>query len=929
MMAKSRNKHPRNRNKKPAPSTAPATTKKTPATKTRQITADTFGPNPPAIGGRERYGHIVVFDDESWPEITFTKHKRGASESFMENYRIWRSECGKKNRPQILKTDRGGEWNSKEFNSWCARRGLRRKRTAPHSSSGTAEKMIDSVQTRSMAMRNWAGCAEDTGLWPESMKYAATVIRFLPSASVQLRGRSPWEKRHEGKKPRMHTLHPWGCLAYPHISKRQRRRYENRAKRAMFMGLAENEDDGYRFYNPTTKRFFHAKSAEFREHIPFLAWHTTVEAEARSLIEEEKKRSKKALNKEKVAINTELNHPVQNVLLGPRKRTQRHHFDPQAWKLAQEHDERKKKEAMVTSCSLSKVQLSREEAEKRSEQQLVDNLRDWMDKHDTRRKNTERLPSGHIPDGRDAFTEALTGEDRRQWIAAIIQEMMSIDYKEVMKTIKRSDVPRGRRPIKARWVFDIKKNSDGTVERYKARLVAKGFLQKAGQDYAETFSPTPSFTSVRLLASIALQHSWKVYHQDVKTAFLEGELEWWERVYLEAPPGYVLDNDEVLALHKCLYGLKQASRKWFLKISKLLADQGYKQASADKCVWFKRNAQGKLTSAIAVHVDDILISGEEPLVKEIKAALNKEFTMKDLGQLTWYLGVKFAWSEKEVYLSQESYIKDILARHRMTEANPRSTPAAHDKLTKPSEKISEEELKWLDDRGRTSTEYRQIVGELIYLSERTRPDITYAVGQLSRHIQDARRVHWIAVKNVLAYLQGTQKFGLRFQKLASHKIAGYSDSDWAGDLDDAKSTSGYVFIHGNGAISWASKKQPMVARSSGEAELIALDLAAREALWLRKLEDDFSFPAGPTKIYEDNNSAKSMSERNERTQRTKHIKVKFFAIRGDVQSGDLKIEPVASADNTSDAFTKGLGYTKFHQFRTAMGVVEVPTEGKR
>jgi hypothetical protein len=295
--------------------------------------------------------------------------------------------------------------------------------------------------------------------------------------------------------------------------------------------------------------------------------------------------------------------------------------------------------------------------------------------------------------------------------------------------------------------------------------------------------------------------------------------------------------------------------------------------------------------------------------------------------------VEFVWQQDAVYLSQRTYTKDLLEKYRMDTCNIRSTPSEKKKLTKPTKEATKEEREWLETRGKTTKAFRQLVGSLRYLADKTRPDISYSVGQLARHMQDPRREHWLAAKHVLAYLRGTIKFSLRFMRSGKNanqlRIVGWSDSDWAQDPDNFSSTSGYVFTYAGGAISWRSKKQPMIARSSAEAELIALDLASREGLWLRKLERALKLDNGPTPIREDNEAAIAISEKNHRTQRTKHISVKFFAICEDVERGSFKIEPVASADNTSDTFTKGLERTKFIQFRAAMGIVELPTEGER
>jgi hypothetical protein len=605
----------------------------------------------------------------------------------------------------------------------------------------------------------------------------------------------------------------------------------------------------------------------------------------------------------------------------PRKRSQTQTFDPQLFDTAHKHDQQQ--------ANLTNVKSKEEPTHATT---IGNVLQQWT----TRADNPERLPSEQIPEGPNAFNIAVTSVDRKFWIAAIKREMYSLEKLEVLEAILREDLPYGRQPISAKWVFDIKKNSDGTIERYKARLVAKGFQQKHGHDYLETFAPTPSFSSVRLLTAVSLQHGWNMDHCDIVTAFLYGEMEEWESVYLKTPPGYSQGTDELFRLRKCLYGLKQAARKWHEKICMVMKQCGLQQTEADKCVFVAYNKRGDLVAATAIHVDDILVTGTEKMKARIKNTLKKVFKIKDLGKLSWYLGVKFTWTKNEVYLSQETFAESILKKHRMDRANTRRTPAEKDKLRKPSSDITKEEQNSLAKCGRTNTAYRGIVGELRYLADKTRPDIAYACGQLAKHCQDPRREHWTAVKNVLSYLRGTTNFGLRFRKTSNaragldlDKIIGSSDSDWAQDLDDRKSTSGYIFIHSGGAVSWSSKKQPTVARSSAEAELIALDYCAREAKWLRKLEAVLKFKTGPTVLMEDNEAAIAISDKHARTQRTKHIDVKYFAISDEVKEGLFDIQPVASADNVADAFTKGLGKIKFCEFRTAMGVVALPTEGER
>jgi hypothetical protein len=509
LLAKSRRKHPKGarRRRRRTDVDQPTTDKQR---LSHQMTADTFGPNPSARRTGARYGHVTVFDDEAYSKVTFSKRKSGAGITFRDNYRVWRHEAS--TTLGILKTDRGGEWNSKSFNHWCKKRGLQRKFTAPNSSSGTAEKKIDTLQTLSMSMRNWAQLPADTGLWEESIKYANTITLFVPSSAKRLHGLSPWEKRH-GERPRMHALHSWGCLAYPNISAKERRRFENRARRAMFVGLADNEDDGYRFWDDDKKSFFTSKSAEFREDLPYYAWKKREKHDLQQALKEDKARSKMDAVKRGEQKDNAPSSRQPASARGKRKRKQRQQFDPNAWELAYEHD-RQRNQALATTTIVQKLHREHHRREHRSRTQPSKIRSPYGCFNTTSTRNKMPLPRGMVPEGAE---EALQSEDREYWKKAMAKEISSLLKKKVMRACSRRDVPRGKRIIKTKWVFSIKKNADGSIERYKARLVAKGFMQRYGYDYTDTFAPTPDFTSVRLIVGMALQNRWKVWHEDVET----------------------------------------------------------------------------------------------------------------------------------------------------------------------------------------------------------------------------------------------------------------------------------------------------------------------------------------------------------------------------------------------------------------------------
>ncbi|TQE07392.1 hypothetical protein C1H46_007045 [Malus baccata] len=219
-------------------------------------------------------------------------------------------------------------------------------------------------------------------------------------------------------------------------------------------------------------------------------------------------------------------------------------------------------------------------------------------------------------------------------------------------------LPPGKKPVGCKWVYKIKFRSDGSVERYKARLVAKGYSQIEGLDYRETFAPVAKLTTVRLLLVVAVVQQWHLHQLDVHNAFLHGDLV--EDVYMSLPPGFGRRGEtRVCKLHKSLYGLKQASRQWFIKLSYALSKAGYQQSKADYSL-FVRNHDGKFTAPL-VYVDDIILAGNNiQAIEDTKSFLTKQFKLKDLGQLKYFLGIEIARSSKGITLSQRKYALEIL-----------------------------------------------------------------------------------------------------------------------------------------------------------------------------------------------------------------------------------------------------------------------------
>ncbi|KAL5515273.1 hypothetical protein EMCRGX_G000418 [Ephydatia muelleri] len=479
------------------------------------------------------------------------------------------------------------------------------------------------------------------------------------------------------------------------------------------------------------------------------------------------------------------------------------------------------------------------------------------------------------------------------------------------------ELPKGRKPVGCKWVFKAKRGSDGKVQRFKARLVAKGFTQKHGIDYDETFSPVVRFTSVRTLLAFAVQNGMMVHQIDVVTAFLNGTLE--EEIYMEQPPGYIKKGEEhlVCKLKKSIYGLKQSPRCWNMVFNEYMTSLSYEQCAAHPCVLVR--TEGTETTIIAVYVDDLIIIAKNPETMErIKGSLTERFKMKDLGKLHYCLGINIEYDENKrcLWMHQRPYIQSLLERYQLSEAKSSCTPA-------------DINVKLVKDDGAAkladSVCYQSMVGSLLYAAIATRPDIAQAVGAVSKFNSCPTETHLTGVKRILRYLKGTINLGLKFEKTADSSIIGFSDADWAGDLDNRHSTSGNLFVMSGGAISWLSKKQPVVALSTTEAEYVALGAATQEVVWLRRLLSDIkASPKMPTIISEDNQGTIAIARNPVYHARTKHIDIKYHYVREALMDGVIDLVYCPTQQMTADILTKPLSRDQFETFRHEMGLKDIP-----
>ncbi|KFK44388.1 hypothetical protein AALP_AA1G251100, partial [Arabis alpina] len=467
--------------------------------------------------------------------------------------------------------------------------------------------------------------------------------------------------------------------------------------------------------------------------------------------------------------------------------------------------------------------------------------------------------------------------------------------------------------VGCKWIFTKKYNSDGSLNRHKARLVAQGYNQRPGIDYAETFSPVIKSTTIRLVLGVAVGRSWPIKQLDVNNAFLQGTLT--DEVYMNQPPGFIDRDkpDHVCRLRKAIYGLKQAPRAWYIELRNYLISVGFVNSVSDTSLFILQ--QGKSIVYMLIYVDDILVTGNDNnLLQHTLDALASRFSVKDPEDLHYFLGIEARRSSQGLHLSQRKYINDLLARTNMLLAKPVLTPMAT------SPKLSLYSGTHLSD----PTEYRAILGSLQYLSF-TRPDLCYAVNKLSQYMHSPTSDHWSALKRLLRYLAGTTDHGIFLQKGTTLTLHAYSDADWAGDKDDYVSTNGYIVYLGSHPLSWSSKKQKGIARSSTEAEYRSVANTAAEVKWLCSLLGELGITlTHPPVIYCDNVGATYLCANPVFHSRMKHIALDYHFIRNQVQSGALRVVHVSTHDQLADVLTKPLSRMAFNKFSSKIGVTRVP-----
>src|SRR5271170_6776655 len=504
-----------------------------------------------------------------------------------------------------------------------------------------------------------------------------------------------------------------------------------------------------------------------------------------------------------------------------------------------------------------------------------------------------------------SYNDAMSRKEATEWKKAMDSEIKDI---EDNKTWELWDLPYGRQVIGTKWVFTVKSDENYVIKELKARLVAKGYMQIDGFDFGETFAPVVRMESVQTLFAITAYYSLTAIHLDATKAFLHAYSD--VELYVQQPDGYVNPRypHKVLRLNKSLYGIKQAPRLWYLALLTQVIKLGFKVCETDPCVYvsFKRGV------IMAIYVDDTLVIGKtQEACEQVHRELSQHFKFRNLGFPTQFSGLTITSTPTTISINQEASIDKALKKYKMSDCAPCETPL------EPSHHLVKR--KWFE-KPADQTLYRQIVGSINHIAYYSRPDITFAASKLSQFNSDSTTVHLKAARHVLRYLKATKHFKITYGGAHQFNAEGYSaklvpkelfeygfaDADYAGDKDDRKSTTGYVFILNNGPISWGTHKQSTVALSTMEAEYMAISDAAWEALARNYLLTDLAIRIPPPLIHGDNRSALNIAQQPIFNRQAKHIEVKYHFIREKVAQNMLEVEWVSTKSQTADILTKAL-----------------------
>jgi transposase InsO family protein len=837
------------------------------------IHSDICGPINPESNGGKRY-FITFIDDYTRKTWIYLLSEKSEALVMFQRFKVL-VENESKNKIKCLRTDRGGEYTSTAFNEFCDVNGIRRQLTAaytPHQ-NGVSERKNRTIMNMVRCMLGDRNVPKK--YWPEAVKMSVHILNRCPTFAVK--DMTP-EEAWSGRKPSVSHFRVFGCIAYAHIPDNLRKKLDDKSTVCVHLGISE-ESKAYKLYDPIKRKIIVSKDVKFDESKQWNWKNNTIEDNSSS------KRIIDCVDSDTCSTSKDSN---------------------------ENNEEEIDNHEITNDTPVEEVFDSEESNDEEELGKRVTRRPAYLDDFVTNEnyKISQELQNLAVFSPSEDPTTYDEAAKHDVWRKAMDAEIAAIENNN---TWELTELPVNAKKIGVKWIYKTKYNEQGKIEKHKARLVAKGYSQQYGIDYNEVFAPVARWDTIRSILAIAAVNNWHVFQLDVKSAFLHGELN--EEVYVEQPLGYQSERKElVYRLKKSLYGLRQAPRAWYSKIETYFGSEGFVKCPHEHTLFVKHDDGGR-TIIVSLYVDDLIFTGnDQNMFDEFKKSMEKNFAMTDLGKMRYFLGIEVKQGDSGIFIHQQKYAVEILKRFGMNECNSVCNPIV------PGCRLKR------DGEGKASdaTAYKQMVGCLMYLLA-TRPDMAFSVCLVARYMERPTEIHVAAVKRILRYLKGTTSYGLWYEKGKGSELTGWSDSDYAGDVDDRRSTSGYVFMIGTKVVSWSSKKQPIVTLSTTEAEFIAAASCACQGIWLSRILAliDKKRKKDCITILCDNSSSIKLSKNPVMHGRSKHIDVRFHFLRDLTKDGSVQLVHCSTNDQVADIMTKALSLESFSGNRDKLGLCKL------
>ena len=888
-----------------------------------RISSDLCGPFPKSIDG---FTYALCFVDAhtDYSAIYLLKSKSAnevqtAFNEFLTDHKEWLAHKNK----ITWHTDNGGEFMSHDLDDFCREFAVARSFSVPYAppQNAQAERMwgilLKPVRTMLVAARI------DDVFWSYAIRHANQCRNVMPSYS-QPQMRTPWEAL-TGHKPDVSKFRIWGCLVwYLAPDHELDSKISPRAWPAVHLGFDPHRN-GYIVYIPHKNRITTGYHITFQEHRFLQVTPTHVTGLPRI---------PKPIHKPQMLYKEPRDNRTPAPALPPapgllpaapqppqRDRGSGSDADDHA---DDEHDDSDSRPTRVGTYGPPPPRATRNPNPGYANVVIDDVLNTSFAV-----KVDDALSDISIP---KTYNEAVNSKLRERWIASMEKEIKALIQHDTWELVSIDDIPSDRKIVKSRFVYTIKYNRDGTIERFKSRFVACGYSQVKHFDYTDTFSATLRSTSFRLLCALASGRKLTLDHFDVTNAFTQSDID--AVIYVEPPPGNFTPKDskgrpKLLKLQKALYGTKQASKLWQDTLVRHLKNMGFHQLKYDPCIFMMKVRSHSLV--VGVYVDDVVLAHDSP---ELLRWFTEKFTgdggfnATHKGKLDWFLGMAVDHHrDGSVTINQTKYVEKILGKFipsHSTSSRSHTLPCNSDTFQRltTSRNLSEKERM-------SKLPYLEIVGSLLYLSTMTRPDIAYHMSVLCSFMHDPSIDCYNAAIDLLLYVGHTKHYHLRYSGSLSapeglkdpssteliEKNLGfiaYSDASWHKPDHLGYNMFGYVVCLYGGPVAFAAKRMKVVAHSSAEAEYAAASYSCKEIAFVRNVCTELELGiSGPVCLAVDNEAAIRIAENRGVSGRTKHFSDAIHYIRHMIDHLIVRLRYVSTREQLADGFTKPLDKGKF------------------